>query len=213
MATHGRKAQILIASGSGVTFTNEAFSTSDLTTYTISNSAKRYWDDTASFTVQTSPDGVTWTTVTVGFSLQYVGGKVIFGSAQASGTQVRVSGKYKVYVAVINATAWGYDVEREEKESTVMTTTTTPALWKTWQMGLLGGTFKMSDWLADNTYQSLLSQDISMIASMIFDASTGIPRLECKGYLNKDSMTAALNDLEKEELQFRISGPVYIVTS
>jgi len=213
MATHGRKAQILMASGSGVTFTNEAFSTGDLTTYTISNSAKRYWDSKASFTVQTSPDGTTWTTVTIGFSLQFVGGKVIFGSAQPSGTQVRVSGKYRVYAAFVDATAWGCDVERDEKENTTMTTTSTPTIWRTWQMGLLSGSFKLSNWLADSTYLDLLSQDISLIAALVFDASTTLPRLEAEVLLKKDSMNAALNNLLTEDLEARINGPVYLVTS
>src|ERR1041385_1567427 len=93
-AIAGYKADLSIASGVGTTFSNEATSTADLTTYQITDVTKRYWDLTTALTVQTSPDGVTWTTVTNGFQVGYAGGLIIFPAAQAVGTQVRVSGKY-----------------------------------------------------------------------------------------------------------------------
>lgn len=317
MATHGRKAQVLMASGAGISMTNETMTDAgDHQNYTIANAAKRYWDSTASFVVQQANDelqsvtitgtptggtfvlrfggqdtsllnwnctasqmqtalqalssigannalvtggpgpgtafqvqftaalgqavqslitlqtnsltggsspnvsiaevkaGQAFTTITTGFALQYVGGKVIYTIAQVVGTYVRISsGKYRVYAAIAGAKAWGYDVEREEKENTEMTTNSTPTIWRTFRMGLLSGTFKLGAWFADSTYFDLISQDISLIISLVFDASTSLPRIEAEVLMKKDSIAVMLSDLDTEDLEFRINGPVYLVTT
>lgn len=315
MALHGRKAQILLTSGAGISMTNESMTDDGThTIYTITNGAKRYWDDTASFTVDqandalqsititgsptggtfvlrfggqdtsalswdasatdvqtalqalssvgagnalvtggpgpdsafqvqftgalgqaaqslitlqtnsltggSSPDvsianvqtGQGFTTISSGYTLQYVGGKVIYSSARPVGTYVRVSGKYKAYAAIAEATGWGADVSRDEKENTTMTTTSTPTIWRTFQMGLLDGTFSLMGWHVDDTYFELLDDDASMIAALVLDVTTGA-RLECEVLMKKESIKIALDALDEESLDFRINGPVYLLAA
>ena len=104
MATAGYNSQVLIASLPSVAFTNEATTTSDRTTYTISNAAHRYFDKSVPVVTQTSPDGTTWTTVTVGFQLFRANARVVFTSQQPVGTQVRFqSGNYFPYAQLAEA--------------------------------------------------------------------------------------------------------------
>ncbi len=56
MAIAGYNSQVLVASLPSVAFTDEATSSSDLTTYTISNSVKRYFDKNVATVVQAQYD-------------------------------------------------------------------------------------------------------------------------------------------------------------
>src|SRR6266568_8310591 len=56
MAIAGYQSQVLVASFPSVAFTNEATTTSDLTTFTISNAAKRYLDKSVATVVQAQYD-------------------------------------------------------------------------------------------------------------------------------------------------------------
>lgn len=315
MALHGRKAQVLMTSGVGISMTNEAMTDAgDHQNYTITNSAKRYWDKTASFTTQQANDalqsltitgsptggtfvlrfggqntsalnwnatssqvqsalqalssigsgnalvtggpgpgtafqvqftgtlgqasqslitlqtnsltggssptvaianvqtGQAFTTIGSGFTLQYVGGKVIYTVAQPVGTYVRISGKYLAYAAIASAKEWSADVERSEKENTTMTTTSTPALWRTFQMGLLDGTFSLVQWWVDDTYFELIDDSTSLIVALVIDVTTNA-RLECEALMKKQSLKVVLDELDEESIDFRINGPVYLLAS
>ncbi len=56
MAIAGYQSQVLVASLPSVAFTNEATTTSDLTTFTLSNAAKRYLDKSVATVVQAQYD-------------------------------------------------------------------------------------------------------------------------------------------------------------
>lgn len=63
-AVAGYNSSILVTSPPSVSFTDEATTTSDFTTYTITNSAKRYFDPTVAVVVQEGHDEVQTATVT-----------------------------------------------------------------------------------------------------------------------------------------------------
>lgn len=94
VAAYGSK--ILITSPPSISLTNEATSASiDRKTYTIVDQTKRMLDAGTPVVVQSSPDTITWTTITVGFTVSYIGAQVKFASAQPVGTHIRfASGKY-----------------------------------------------------------------------------------------------------------------------
>lgn len=216
-ATHGNRGQLLIALPPNAAFTNQALTDSgDHLTYNSSAiPTKRYWDRTASFVFQQSNNGSVWTPVSPA-SVQYVGGLVTF-SAPAGGTnQARIaSGAYLPYAAIGDIVEWAPDLDRDTSETTCMTTNSTPTRWKTFKPGLIGGSIKISKFLVDNTYEGLItiSSDDTLIASLVMDATTGLPRLECYCKLEKDGMKVPLNDLEMEDLTFKIDGPLYLASS
>jgi hypothetical protein len=211
MALHGRKAQILLTSSPSLTMTNEALTDSgDHTTFTIpiASAAKRYWDRGASFTFETSTDGSTWNAA-IPVSVRYINGQVTFSGAVGGTHQARVSGKYWPYSAFAQAREWTPDVSRDVKESTVMTTNTTPTLWRTFVGGLLEVTFKLSGWTVDDTFLNLVTSETVLIAGLVLDVTTG-SRLDCEVFATKDSLKTMVDDIESEDIEFKINGPVYL---
>jgi hypothetical protein len=214
MAIHGRKAQILLTSSPSLSMTNQALTNSgDNTIYTMTGTpSKRYWDRTATFTFETSTDGSTWTPATP-VSVRYINGQITLSGAVGGTHQARIaSGKYWPYSAFAQAREWTPDVSRDVKETTTMTTSGTPTIWRTYLPGLLGGSFKLSGWLIDNTFLSLITPETPMIAGLVIDVTTGA-RLDCEVLLTKDALKVMLDDLEQEDLECTINGPVYYSAS
>ncbi len=213
-AHHGNKSQILLTSYPSLALSNFALTDSgDHTTFTtpVGQAAKRQWDNTASFTFQTSPDGSTWTTV-VPALVQYVGGQVTFPAAVSGGTpSARVSvGAYLPYAAVATSTGFSADLDREVKENTVQTVNSTPVRFKTYQPGLLSGTMKLMGFTADPTYLPLVTATSPLVASLVMDVTTG-SRVEFACMLTKDGYKTAIGELETEDLEIKINGQVYII--
>src|SRR5579885_417352 len=86
-AISGYKASLLITSGSSLSLTDEATTDAgDHKTFTVTNAAHRFLDPNASYTIQTAPDGSTWSTVTTGFTIYYGAGAIVFTNAVSGGT-------------------------------------------------------------------------------------------------------------------------------
>jgi hypothetical protein len=216
MALHGNRASILFTSQPGVTMTNLVLQDSgDHKTFFVptAQASQRIWDPTAAFTFETSPDGAVWSSATPA-TVQYINGKITFAVAVSGATpSARVAtGKYLAYAAAVGARDWTPDVSRDEKEDTSMTTTNVPTHWRTFKPGLLSGTFKLSEWLADDTYLNLITSETALVASLIIDVTTGA-RLDCAVFPTKDALKSMVNDLDTEELEFRISGQVYLTAA
>lgn len=161
--------------------------------------------------------GATWTTqASSTYTIQYVGGKVIFNTAFL-GTSVgcRVTGAYFNFTAIGDVLEWSPDISRKTHATTCMTTNSTPTKWETFLPGLVGGTIKINRFLVDNTYANLFTifTDDTLILSLVLDATTGLPRLESYGKLTKDGMKVPLKDLEMEDLDFVIDGQMVLTTS
>jgi hypothetical protein len=214
-ATHGSKSQLLQTQKPSLTITDLALTdTGDHTTFKIGSSdqAKRYWDRTATFVFQTSTDGSTWNTATPA-SVRYVGGKVTFSGVVGGTHQARIhSGKYLPYSAVANITKYGFDLDRDVCEDTSLTTTGTPTRERTFQGGLNNATFKFTKWNVDDLYASdTITDDDALIASIVVDVTQVTPtRLECFGYLTKDSIETPIDDLIGEDLDFQSDGGFFI---
>lgn len=216
---HGNHAQLLLTSLPAVAIANmELTDTGDHITYKVgtSDAAKRYWDRTASFVFQQSTDGVSWTSATA-VAIRHVGGYVTLSGVVGGTHQARVqSGAYLPYAAIGDVREWAVDIDRQESESTCMTTNSTPTRFQTWKMGTVGGTFKVGRFLVDDTYVDLLTiySEDTLIASLVMDVTT-TPPLRMEGYckLKKDGMKVDLNDLEMEDLDFRIDGAFYLVNA
>lgn len=161
--------------------------------------------------------GQGWTTMAATtYTIQYVGGKVIFNNAFL-GTSVgcRVTGAYFNFTAIGDILEWAPDISRTCHKTTCMTTNSTPTHWETYLPGLASGTIKINKFLVDNTYVNLFTifTDDTLIISLVMDATTGLPRLESYGKLTKDGMKVPLKDLEMEDLDFVIDGQMVLTTS
>ena len=98
----------------GTAMTTEAMTDSgDHLRFRITNRAKRYWDDTASFTVYDngSPAAAS------GYSIEYPGGEVVFTSSK-SGHTITVTGAYFVIDKTYGLTAADFSMKYQMEEAT-----------------------------------------------------------------------------------------------
>lgn len=200
-AIAGLNADIYITSGSALAFSQEA-TTADTTEtrFTISDPTKRYWNPDASFTVETSPDGVTWTVVTSGYSLEYAGGVVVFDTVQ-TGLQVRVSGEYFAASQLGEAKEWSLDLNTDTEDTTVFGSN-----WKTFTSLLKGAIASLSRWWIDGYFLENIG---SRLALVLYTDKANDKRYEGYARIKGDSVKVAVAGLVEEELNFEFTGPVY----
>ena len=83
-------------------FTTEATtSNATYTRYSITNSAKRFWDDAVSVTVKKNG-----TTITTGFTIEYAGGVVVFTTPNLNTDVITVSGSRIVAMSFCEPRSW-----------------------------------------------------------------------------------------------------------
>lgn len=176
------------------------------------NATQRYWDPDVVITVQTSPDGTTWTTIT-NYIARFCGGKITLPSALSGATpSVRVSGSYLPTSFLGNAKS----IDLKIQEDIVDTTTfqNPPSPWKT-KLSLLGDNdISISKWWIDTAFLGYLSH--RCVLTVYPDAaSTTAPnqRYECFAYLKGDSIKIAINAVTEETLDFTQSGSLNYYTN
>lgn len=204
-AIAGYLADLYMASGAGVTFTTEAMTDSgDHTTYKHGTAAHRYWDDTASLTIEVSTDsGSNWDTADpADYTVEYPSGYVIFASANGGSDLVRASGKY----LAVSQIGQAYDWEVSPSADVLDVTTFSSTGWKSKTVGLHDASGKASSYFLDSTFFDLLGERMVIIFYPKF--STG-ERFEGFCYLKSDPIKAAVDAVVAEELNFEIDGNLY----
>lgn len=166
---------------------------------------KRYWDRTATFVIQTAPDGVTWTTVTSGFTIRYVTGQVLFASAVIGATpSCRVlSGAYLPFSTFSNMKEWEITPAADLADST-----TFGSAWKTYVPTMLGGDIKLTQWYSDLTFSNQITSNTAFIVSCL-TGRNATERYEAFARLKGDDIKVATNALEEESLTYTADGQIY----
>ena len=203
-------AQLYITSMPSVSFSNIALTDAgDHKTFSISDQTKRYWDIAQTITVQTSPDGTTWSTVTSGFTIQYVGGKILFSSPVSGGTpSCRVSAYYMPYSFL--GYAKNAEVTAQLGIEDVTAFQNPPSAWKT-KLATIGETsIKLGKWWIDATFASYL-QNRCVVS--IYSGANSNQRYECYAFLKQDSIKIAVDKVIEEELDFESDGTLYYIQS
>jgi hypothetical protein len=209
-ALAGYLASLYITGTTSVAFTNVAMTDSgDHKTFTISDATKRYWDLTQPVTVQTAPDGVTWTTVTTGFTIQYVGGKVVFSAAITGATpSCRVSASYFAYSFLGNAKT--VDITISNTTEDITTFVTPPSPWKTKLANLSEATIKIGKYWLDTSFMGYLGNRCVVVA---YSGANPNQRYECYAFLKQDSMKLDVSKVVTEDLDFESDGAIYFIPS
>jgi len=211
-ALAGYKASVYVTSTPSLTFTNLALVDGGAhTVFSVGagNSAKWYWDETQPFTVQTAPDGSTWTTANPStYTIQYVGGIITFNSAVTGGTpSARVSAGYYMPYSVV---ARAKSIEISNMLDILDATDFSSGGWKTKIAALAGSEYKLEQWWIDTFYASMLGN------RMVVSAYTGAnanQRFEGYAFIKDDSFKTAVNSLNEESISFESDGPVYCIQS
>lgn len=209
-ALAGFRASVYITSTPSLAFTNEAFTDAgDHKTYTITNAAKRYWDNTQALTVQTAPDGVTWTTVTTGFTVNYCGGVVTFTNAVAGATpSVRVSGSYFPYSLFGDAKS----VDLTTTLDILDVTTFSSGGWKQKLASLVTAQYKLSRWWVDHFFVNALTNKTRLVIS-VYTGANANQRYDAFAYLKGDGIKFDVKSAHEESLDFEVDGQLNAILS
>lgn len=192
-ATAGWKARVRVP-GVGVALTNEATTANGgRTQYQITNTAKRVLDPQATIVVQTSPDGTTWSAAT-GFTLNRLTGTVVFQTAQAAGTQIRIqSGTYLPLSTVAGAHGYTWTITAEQLDASdfdgLASTNGFPSSKLTGQLDASG---TLTRWYQGDTFFSdaLLNATV-LVLELTPDRSASAPDLLVWALLDKLQLQAA----------------------
>lgn len=207
MAVAGYTSQVLIASLPSVAFTNEATTTSDRITYTITNAAHRYFDKSVPVVTQTSPDGTTWTTVTTGFQLFRCNARVVFTSAQPVGTQVRfASGNYFPYAQIAETASAEVAFKMNTDETTTFASATANNGAKSFTPTTMEATLKYgSFWASNGRLASLVARDYLIVS---FQSPTG-NRYEGFCYASDAGIKDDVNKVVTKDLVFQLTDEFF----
>lgn len=208
----GFKANVYVTATPSVSFSNMALTDAgDHKTFSTptGSAAQRYWDETVALTVQTAPDGSTWTTQTTGFTVQWVGGIIVFTNAVTGATpSCRVSGSYMPYSVV--ARAKSIEINNALDILDVSDFGSSGTGWKTKLASLAGSEYKLGQWWIDTFYVSMLSTRMVVSA---YSGANANQRLEGFAFIKDDSIKTAVNNAVEEAISFESDGPVYAILS
>jgi len=200
----GYDARILAADGTPVAFTNEACTDSgDQTTYEITASAKRYWDDATTVVVEVDDGGGFDVIPSSDYTIEHVGGRIIFAVALQPSDDVRVDGAYLPVTTVAGGTEWSADIETNVvDDSEFGDEWENPAVLQ----GKSGGSLKLK-W-ADEAWFTRLDEGTKIVLILKISETSGL-RFETFARITKDSITQSLTDLIREEVSWTGSGRIY----
>ena len=155
----GKKAKVM-QTGSALTFTDEATTTSDNITYTISSATKNIWDRTYTITVK---DGGSPTAES--YTINRLKGTITFSG---SGTRtITVSGKYLPTTEIANAREVSYTIEADNQDITVFGQSYINRL-----QGLLDFTGSLSNLYTDDSLQDTLIAGVPYVLEIYNNRSS-----------------------------------------
>jgi len=191
----GYGANVYLASGTPVSFTDEAMTNAgDNKTYTITNSAKRFWSRNYAVTVKKN-GGV----ISSGFTIQYPGGRVVFTTANQPTDTITVSGYYIPVSQIGDGKEWTLDIESDTEDAT-----TFGSQWKSFVVTRRGSSGSITHFWNDGSF---LSQMASLMGFELRTDSS--KKYQFYGYFTKDAVNTAADGLVEEPLDFIVDGNVY----
>lgn len=202
-ALAGNGAAIYITSGTSVAFSQQACTDSgDATTFYITDRTKQYFDDAATFTVETSTDGgTTWNAAAAGtYTLEYPVGKIVFSSAQ-TGAEVRVSGKSFAATKVAAGHEWTITANQTTAETTAF-----GEQWKSYKAVMRDSTATIQDYYQDDTFLAAMTGKLIL---QLYASETGVQYYAGYTHITKDDIKASVDSIIGETVDFQITGPLY----
>lgn len=192
-----------------VAFTSEAMTNSgDQKDYYITNTAKRYWDDLLVPTVQTSTDGGTvWSAVSATlYTVEYIGGHIVFAVARNPAHLFRVSGKSFSLLQVGGGFGWAADLKLDTEE----VTTFESGGFKEYKPILKDWTGSLDAYWINGNLQNLLG---AMIIAVLYVENTlsggRSSRYEGKCILDNVSTDSAVDKVVDQSINLQGQGPLY----
>lgn len=214
MALAGYKASVYVTSTPSVALpANDVLTDAgDHKTFNEAVAAHVAWDKATAFTVQTSPDGTTWTTQTTGFVINYPIGQVVFAVAVSGATPgCRITaGNYYPFSFLANAKQVDITPAVDVVDVTTFQTPASP--WKS-KLGLLAGsTVKLSKYWVDISLAQLIT-NTTLLILIAYSGQNANQRYAGYVKMKQDAHKFAVNIADTEDLDFEVDGQLFFIAS
>jgi hypothetical protein len=179
----------LKVTGEPITLLDEAASTSDDQTYTITDALKRVLDPDADITVE---DG--GVTVTSGYTINRLKGTVTFDTVSA-GRVITLSGKYLPVMEVAEASEFSYSLEADNQ-----TKPTFNNMWQKRIQGLLDFSAELTQWYVTNftVFNDALQDGRILLVEFSIDGEVDIRAWALPA---SDEVSASVDGVVEESLE------------
>jgi len=180
-------------------FTDEAVSPDlSLTRYTISDSAKRYWDKNSPVTVKVNGE-----VQASGYQLEHCGGVVVFDEAKDGDDEVLISGSALVVEQHGGFFNWSAELGMETPE----TTTFMSNGWKEYISSVKEYSASAESYWGDEEFFSRLGQEV--IIALYIDTTASKTRYEGYGIISSDGIETTADDVVNDSIEIQGVGPLY----
>lgn len=198
MAISGKLGAVYQAMGTSTTFTDEV-TTKDANNkrYTITNTAKRYWDDSAAVTVKKNS-----VIQTGGFTIEYAGGVVEFNTPLSGSDVVTVSGKYFTPTQCATFFNWKLDINQDTADVTTFASNG----WRELLPVVKGWSVSAEGYWADGSFLSALGSRVILVLYVDYASDD---RYEGYVIIKKNSIDTPVNSVVKENVDFEGAGQLY----
>lgn len=199
---------VIISSTPNVALTNYVLTDSgDHATFNVPSAdfaTKRYWDNTATFTVQTSTNGGSTWSAAGAYTIRYVTGQIVLSVALTGTPACRIqSGAYLPFSTFSNMKEWEITPQADLLDSSTFGTQ-----WKQYTPGLLGADIKLTQFYTDLTFANQITSNTAFVVSCLTGRNS-TERFEAFARLKSDDIKVAVNALEEESLNYSATGQVY----
>jgi hypothetical protein len=177
------------------------------------------WDQTQTFTVQCSPDGTTWSTVT-DYEMYWPVGEVVFNTARTVGVNDHVqisAGHYFTLSQLSGAHAWKASAKAMTKDCTPFQAS---GNFATYTATIKSQTFSVDCYSQDARILNEMmtgvgSTNISggIIVCALYWDKVGGQRWQFYALPSGVDTNVSANDIDKQSVRMSADGPLYIVTS
>jgi len=167
--------------------------------YQITDANLRYWDPDTPITVKKKGS-----VVTTGFTLEYVGGFVVFDTALGVDDTVTVSGKSLKLVQAGGFFNWSVDGDADDAEATTFASQG----WKEFKRTLIGWSGSAEAYWGDKQFFDSLGKTV--VVKLFIDAGPSQSCLEGFAIINGDGIENPVDGLVQESIDFTGTGPLYI---
>jgi len=214
----GKTAKLKTTSAAATTSTGEAMTslsaTTDRTLFRITDKTKRHW------TRSLDPSVYVLTTAHTDITVNYVQGKVTFGTAltTAQGDAVTVDARYVTASYLPVTRTWSLAASVDMLDTTAFSTTTGAAQWRTFTDGLSAATVDLGRIVTSGStttpvFFDHLNTETDLIVELVHQPAGTTFKWEGYARVSGDGFTNTIDALTEEAATLTIDGPLYFSTT
>ena len=187
----GLLGSIYMSTGTSTSFTTEAMTDSgDHMRYSITNTAKKYFDNLTDVLVYVDGD-----LVTTGYTIEHITGSVIFEASQGA-DPITVSGKYFSVAEVGAFFNWKLSINKS-----ILDTTAFGSEWNTNITALKSWTVTAEKYYINDDMTDILLAGNNIVLILYVNESTPIS-YQGYAFMSKDDVNTTVAEIIKESLEF-----------